>query len=336
MTEPRPQDALVQHYLEASAQDPRRPPDRVREAVRAHAHAVITARTPAAAVSTIANAIDRPAANQSSWQLSLLASVALAGITGLLVLQFERAPPEEREAALGVAAPRRDSDSVSAAPTLPPRAPAVAPTPPSASPKVPAPAQANPVPPAAKPLPARSTGSDQEKPVSEAATQELAMSARPADASVLEHPAPLMRSSRADAAAQAKSSSSPSSAANSPENDNENSTKNSAVSRAMTPAPQTKARDLQGLQQAMLQAARAGNTAQLESLVQQGAALNGVDGTGRTALIWAAINNHTGTAHKLLALGVDKAVKDRDGLSALQHAQRLNLERMAALLAAGP
>jgi ankyrin repeat protein len=97
-----------------------------------------------------------------------------------------------------------------------------------------------------------------------------------------------------------------------------------------------KARQSQGWQEAMIEAARLGNTAQLKNLLQQGAALNASDETGRTALIWAVINNQTETVQKLLALGADKALKDHEGLSALQHAKRLNLDRMAALLEASP
>ena len=326
MTEPRHTDDLTQRYLEASAQDPRRPHDRVREAVRAHAQAMIAAKTPTAAASLPAT--DRPAANQSRWKLSLLASVALVGITGLLVLQFERATPEEKELAFGATAPRSESKTESVAPVIPPSAGVIAPASPAASTKAPAPAnaQVSRAPEPTKPRAATSVDSNKAKSATEAAPPTASAPATPAPASMRPAVAPPAPSQQADAAPAAESS--------------------SAANSVMAPSPTAAAPALraarakgspsQDLQPAMLQAARVGNTAQLESLLQQGAALNGVDETGRTALVWAVINNHSSTVQKLLTLGADKAIKDHDGLSALQHARRLQLERMAALLEAAP
>ena len=97
MTEPRQTDELMQRYLEASVQDTRRPGAHVRDVVRAHAENVI-----ASTLDSAARPLDTrtPAANQSRWKISLLASIALAAITGLLVLQFDRSTPEEKELVL--------------------------------------------------------------------------------------------------------------------------------------------------------------------------------------------------------------------------------------------
>ena len=87
MTEPDrspPGDELTQRYREASAQDARRPGAHVRDAVRAHAQMVIAAGKSSTATK---NAPKAPAANQSRWKISALAGLALAGLTGLLVLQ---------------------------------------------------------------------------------------------------------------------------------------------------------------------------------------------------------------------------------------------------------
>ena len=85
----------------------------------------------------------------------------------------------------------------------------------------------------------------------------------------------------------------------------------------------------------MREAARSGNTTELERLIAQGAPVNSPDEAGRTALILAVMNKHTATAQRLLALGANAAVKDREGFTALQHARRLGLDGIAALLESG-
>ena len=75
-------DPLLQRYREACQQDTRRPSPQVREAVLAHARMVMTP----------SNQTPQPraaAANETRWKLSLLASVAVLGLTTLLVLQFD-------------------------------------------------------------------------------------------------------------------------------------------------------------------------------------------------------------------------------------------------------
>lgn len=99
MTEPDRSDELTQRYREASAQDARRPGAHVRDAVRAHAQMVIAAGRQTQATGNTAPT--PPAANQSRWKISALASLALAGLTGLLVLQFDRGTDEEKDLAFG-------------------------------------------------------------------------------------------------------------------------------------------------------------------------------------------------------------------------------------------
>ena len=95
MSAPKLPDELLLRYQEASAQDERRPASAVREAVRAHAQMVIRDRQHPASRSTPHL---QAAANQTRWKLS---SIALVGLTSLLVLQFDRGTPEEQELALG-------------------------------------------------------------------------------------------------------------------------------------------------------------------------------------------------------------------------------------------
>ena len=88
----RQDDELVRRYHEASEQEGARPGVHVRDAVRAHAQMV-------AAAAASATPVAAPAANQARWKISALATLAVVGLTGLLMLQFERGTPEERDAA---------------------------------------------------------------------------------------------------------------------------------------------------------------------------------------------------------------------------------------------
>lgn len=300
MTESRQEDELTLRYREASAHDTRRPGDHVREVVRAHAQSVIASASDDAARPLYTRT---PAANQSHWKISLLASIALAGITGLLVLQFDRGRPEEKELVFG----RPDASPAARLPELPP----------------------------VKSEPGKTPGSP-EAPVKAARKTTAASTATP-------KPAPAQAPARrADAAPTGESSgslapaavptlrASPAAAARAPaaqQNDNN-----------MAPAaPQTrmKAAASSDLDLALRQAARTGNTPQLERLVAQGATVNSPDEAGRTALMLAVMNNHTATVQRLLALGASAAVTDHEGFTALQHARRLGLDGIATLLESG-
>jgi hypothetical protein len=123
-------DELVRRYHEASAQDPARPSPALREAVLAQARAV-AARSASTAEDAESSPEETPewianndhltlgsgqksskspkqatnngrhAANDSSWRLRAVASVAVLGLATLLFLQFERGTPDERELTSG-------------------------------------------------------------------------------------------------------------------------------------------------------------------------------------------------------------------------------------------
>ena len=84
------------------------------------------------------------------------------------------------------------------------------------------------------------------------------------------------------------------------------------------------------------EAARTGHVQQVESLIRQGAAIDARDNAGRTALMLAAMNGQTTAVQKLLALGANPALVDREGLGAAQHARRLGYTRIAELIEAAP
>ena len=300
MTEPRQEDELTQRYLEASAQDARRPASRVRKAVRAHAENVIASTLDDAARPPDTRA---PAANQSHWKISLLASIALAGITGLLLLQFDRGTPEEKELVFG----RQDA---SPAPPLPESPPAkIEPGAKETSPAAPARA--------ARKTSAASPATPKPAPAQAPARRADAAPAGESSGSLAPAAVPTLRAAPAAAARGPAAQ----------QNDN-----NLAPAAPQARAKAAASRDLDV---AVREAARTGNTAQLERLVAQGAPVNAPDEAGRTALMLAVMNNHAATVQRLLALGANAAVRDREGFTALQHARRLGLDGIAALLESG-
>jgi ankyrin repeat protein len=116
----------------------------------------------------------------------------------------------------------------------------------------------------------------------------------------------------------------------------------SAASRADSAAPNLlQKRDATADPKAALQqAARSGSIAQLERLLAQGApiqsVLNTPDDAGRTPLVIAVINGHAAMVQRLLALGANPALLDRNGINALQHAQQRGRADIAALIEAAP
>ena len=71
---------------------------------------------------------------------------------------------------------------------------------------------------------------------------------------------------------------------------------------------------------ALLEAASAGDTETVETLLKHGANINAQDNDGGTALIWAAVNGHTKTVETLLKHGADINAQDNEGVTALMHA----------------
>jgi hypothetical protein len=78
---------------------------------------------------------EKPSANDSQWKIRALATVAIFGLTSLLLLQWDRGTPEEKEVAFSTARP-------------PVAAPAPAPAPATEPAPAPAPAAVPPMPPA--------------------------------------------------------------------------------------------------------------------------------------------------------------------------------------------
>ncbi len=372
MTEPDrspPGDELTERYREASAQDTRRPGAHVRDAVRAHAQMVMDAgkaQGASAAAGTVQTKQTKgPAANQSRWKISALAGIALAGLTGLLVLQFDRGNDEEKDLVFG----QRSASAPPAAQVpvpAPPPAAAPATTAPQAAqtspPEVSGQAGTGNSPPPAPKAPAQPAA---EKPAPQRAAPEAAAKARTETAGTLggaappavasppaaptPAPAPAMTqdsagftpstraaeapvtppASRSAPAMAAPAPVAPAAPAAAPEQRQE---KSAAPARSL----RAEATGALGLAGALQQSARAGDLQQLERLLRQGAPLNAADPAGRTPLILAVMQGHTAVVQRLLAAGANTALIDKDGLNALQHARRLGFDGIAHLIETAP
>ena len=365
-------DDLLQRYADAVAQDDRRPSDRVRAAVRAHAKMQVAQTAPVDAGVVKQR---QQAANQSKWTLSLVASIAMVALTGLLVVQIQHGTPEDREVAFGGPPP---SNPLPAAAPDAGRAPAVA--------SVAAPAQntAQATPPPPLPTPP-------EKPAAVAAerrvadTQTARVATEPAQAA--KRLAPPVVASR-EAGPETAPATPPTDAAQSLAKSAYNAAPRDAkaLSRADTtaaaagasvrpmlaapatappatvmaaaapppapamaaPAPPATAaapgtlRDRADAETSaplalrFLVAVRNGRLHDLDALLAQGASVNTRDDSGNTALMIALGERQVATARKLLERGADANLVNREGVNALQVAVRMDLPEMVKLLQQQP
>ena len=358
MTERDPSDELLARYREASAADSRVPAERVRAAVRAHAQMVVEAEQQAGPA--LLPYGDQPplAANESRWKMSALASVAVLGLAGLLVLQFEHGSPEQKEVTLGVPAPgqvqKAEAEQQPApAPAAVARredtaAPRQEPPPPAAQKQTrvaaanPAAGRAEPPVAAAPAIPEPSRSTKAVAPAADAdlaraprvfpgtsSTEQSAVAAPPIVADANSAAAPV--EARAPAAAGAASNRPPRTAALAgaqEKGDNQSPallrSLRERAPEAASPSPSA------GLHAA----ARNGDLAQVDRLLAQGASLNAPDEAGRTPLIVATVQGHVEVVRRLLAAGANPALLDREGLDALQHARRQGLNQIGQLLEA--
>ena len=88
---------------------------------------------------------------------------------------------------------------------------------------------------------------------------------------------------------------------------------------------------------ALIAAAHLGHHEIVKLLIQAGAPLDHINNLGWTALIEAVIlgnggPNHVNTVRALIEAGADKSITDREGVSPLEHAKRLNYWEIVDLL----
>ncbi len=82
----------------------------------------------------------------------------------------------------------------------------------------------------------------------------------------------------------------------------------------------------------LVEAASRGDQAEVRRLVEEGADLEAVDSSGRTALQWAAYGGHVEIVRDLLQAGADPDHTDDEGDTALHIAATFGLEEVAGLL----
>ena len=312
-------DPLLQRYQEASAHDATQPSPALRERVLAHARAMAEEQS-----SPLTQ--KRPlAANDSAWKLRALGSLAVLGLVGLLVLQFDQGTPEEKGVAWGPATPRSPSPSPSAASAEaqaskagPDRSPALAG------------AMRDPLPSAAQHLPGASA--DQR-------------SAAPPSAPTTKPPPPQLpgiegsRSRRETAPVQAEETTGVVAA---PEQERQlDASPEPAMNQVQplpsaakdTGAPLSTRRD-EPLKErsaslakkpvsstALHEATKAADPEAVRRALAQGFSVDAPDSEGRTALMLAAQGPSKAVVEQLLKAGADRALRDRQGLNAADHAR---------------
>ena len=360
MSTPRPPDNadrpddLKQRYLQASAAQTVGPSERVRRAALDHAQMLAASASPAAPQRA------KPAA-ANRWNFTLVASVAIAGISALLALQFDRSDSEDKAVVLGTPsvteppvaaqpAPARSPDlnartsaadaanksvaesaDQSAAQSAP-ESPAVPAARPAAKAQAPKPTAAPnlkepPTEALARPAPAAPLVKSESESQSEKASVERPFQATPLTAQkrserVADAEVSAQPAARAEIAQSSVQPAAPIAAMKS----------RSAAPLAAAPAAVPIAAD------ALRSAARSGQIALLEQALQQAsvAQVNASDENGRTPLMLATLGGHIGAVQRLLTAGADPALKDSKGNTAAQLAEQLGYTVIRNLLVQQP
>ena len=309
-------DPLLRRYREASALDDERPAPGLREAVLAQARAQATKDTHPLTSSQRPTA----AANDRTWTRRALGTLAVLGLVGLLMLQFDQGTPEERDIAFGSPpSPTEPSAIRSQEPAGPPPAPAsVEPKP---VPQTPA-AEIRNEAPQAPPTP--TTRQEPESAIDRPPATE------PATPQPMQAPVPQVdrRGAEADVHGLPSESTARSRAAAPPP----------AID---TPAPAASAESSRPALQmapellrvpALLRAAQVGDLASAREAIARADDLNAADVNGRTALMTAAARGDEALVRLLLDAGANTALRDQNGLSAADHARQAGHDSVVDLL----
>ncbi|AOW14097.1 hypothetical protein LPB72_09455 [Hydrogenophaga crassostreae] len=326
--DPHPNDPLLQRYEEANAHDASRPGATLREAVLAHATSQVTAPAPPGET-------QRPAANDSLWTWRALGSIAVVGLAGLLVMQFERGTPDEQHAALGTSSQQTDRSVAAARSNTAPPVEAGA----SEASESAAPGKASGAVPISPPEPTPVTPpvnaeADAERPAS------LARPASPERAARIEAPDALEPAEMPDAMAPAAGAAPPMGAESVARAAPMASTRPAAPSRGTLNESQQRAKrgvttgnqviDPAGLSSDSVQtalpplhaAAIKGDLEGAQRLMAEGVNINALDSRARTALMLAAMGGQKNLVVALMDAGADATLRDHAGLSAADHALR--------------
>lgn len=324
MNEPR--DELLERYADAVAQDSRRPSTRVRAAALAHAQML---RDQANKVQQVkGDPSTAPAANQPQWTFSLVASLAVVGLVGLLYIQIDRGPVEDREVVLGIPAPRGVPSSPDHAPVA--RVDTAQASPPERT----APAMEGRQRPSKDTLLAKPIASP---PTAAAAAAKTDVIAAHREKSPALPPVALQDSeqaivnatnTRAALVLPAEGDAETKMASTAPDEVTSAGAIRDAKSTANAEAAARKTTSR------FLQAVRNGRVETVQELLAQGVPINARDGQGNTALMLAVHHRRVLVVRKLLEMGADTSMVNSDGLTALQLANQLHFAEMVQLLEA--
>jgi hypothetical protein len=294
-------DDIDDQYRHASAQDPSQPSESTRRSILARAAELAAQRT--GGNGQVSPDFRRPAANQPSWRLALVGTLAAAGLAGLLMTPLFLPPQaptstKSRATVAGKAASENAAESE--------RATSAAPPAPNAFPA-----------PAAKRVlttPAAPRNTVPQEAFS--ARQESA--APPASAGApIESPAPASRST----VAQERLSSGGAGLSNALVQGSAAPRWGGAVfGSGLSPGA------------ALQQAADAGDISRLQALLATPIDVNVRDAHGRTALMLATMRGQASAVDILLAHGADANAADADGVTPLQAAVAAAQPGIAAAL----
>jgi len=320
-------DELTERYRTASAADPARPGDAVRDSVFAYARTVATD----AATHDIARVAGRrPAANESSWRISAAASVIVAGLATLLAWRLH-APlrPAGQEPN---PAPSQITEQNPAAPGYAVSAGSSEPA------QVDRPASAAPAPNAVTTRSRERAG--EAKAPGSAHDTAAELGTAEGVASSLQAPARLARSATAKNASSGESAS-----------DAESKLENriaggqvapsaaAAPPNVQAPAPRYQAKNGAvsadtgvAANSALVRAAESGNLELVDQLLRSGASTEQTDARGRTALLVATLRGDLAMARRLLAAGAHADAVDDGGDTPLAAARRQGPPELARLL----
>jgi len=333
-------DLLLQRYREANTLDDARPASALRDQVLAQARSVAQARTPAPP-------LPRPsAANDSVWSWKAFGGLAVLGLVGLLVLQFDRGTTDEREAALGTSISRPP------VPSATPPAPvgeAVPATSDAANPnapmdRTPAPSAApslaqRPAPEKAQPPTTTQRDLRPKAPEPPVAAQAPAPMAAPASAAEAETPADLaspaesaapaaMSKAAPSATPMSASPASPAAASDAAGSGAGAVARESARARNEVSAEARRAHPPPPLHQAAVE----GDADGVRRLLAQGVDVNGRDASGRSALMLAAQRGDASIVKSLLDAGGIAQLRDPQGRSAADFAEQAGHPALLPLL----
>jgi len=321
-------DELTERYRAASAADPARPSDSVRESVLAYARTVVADQAPRGI--SIAR-LRRPAANDSSWRLSAAASVIVAVFATLLAWHFHPPAPVRETgpnpATSEVAASKQPAAGGSNATSRP-------------SERVPTDRGAN-VAPAPNAVAARSrarldAAAEARRPEHDAGAHETMAGA--SVASARQAPARITGGSAAENAT-----------ADSDASDARQGLENPPATAQFAPSPAAAPPDVQARRaqapegaasaragiaasSALVSAAESGNLDRVDQLLRSGVSTEQSDARGRTALLVATLRGDVTMVRRLLAAGARADVADEDGDTPLAAARRQGLPELVSLL----